>query len=1364
MHKLGNVLSSYASNLSSTSSATPSSNASAFYSSNSLSPPRPSSFPLSTSPVTYTSALPARSSTLYDPRDSYLMYPEYTVSPDVVGSYDRETGMEHGLPRLADRYAKGHILNKDQSSEQSKKAPRWKGEERERPLAVEGGELGNLLAGLALGPEGSDRAVVAGNDILRVISISSPSSLPPLSPPPHVVPPIFSLSNASYASQSRPSTPPGAPPSRSASASDRSSSHNRSSISSGSTSVAPFIPSPNVSPVTAPTRTGRTAQRASYTPPPSLKKESQQQKNSKDEPLLGRGPGGVEIREITRLQGLRDATGGGGIVECRWGSGSQTGRVFVSSRKGGVFCWDVNSPTKILSTLNVDPTRRPISCIRLAPHGQLTPPCLLTAGHDSILRLYDFRLPASSRATLSYSFLNPLTSPITALAVCPTNPLSCVLGLENGTIGWVDWRKGNRMLGRKFSEHGDGGVACLDWKEAGREGELGEGKSDGGWIASGGLDRKVFIYNNADPHKAKYRTLWTPHPVSKLGWRPGHDTEIAVVPFATVSTMTEDPSGDPSIQIWDIRREFVPKYILEGGDGVVAELAWNTHGTLWAAYKNGGIVQHDIRYHSRPLDQIPRSTVAWDQSNNLTFVADAHEPGEIPFDDPIPDFAGRLALLGKEPKSLWDDRFEPHQVLMEQEIPGFNKSRFEFIADRYRIHGAEPEKLCEQNAQAALEANLAYEYKVWSMLGSLLADTKAIPVQGTHRLSFNEDAAIRAGIKRGQLKPSSRQQSPLLIGVERLKPRSRSHSHSPLSGNPSRELPLPATNFPSGSRLRQSHSRNPSADYREVRLEEESSPRGGPSDHTLPVTMLNMDTEFPSESGGGTGSDIDSSSLSSSSSSSDSEGAMLPPSVMSSVYQSGRRSFNSTYRPVIQTQSHLGSRRPSPSANVNRPNLLKRDSKMPNVVSAVDSDDGESSEDDDMADGPYGPYGFDSIISNPMTITATPTKSPAAPLPSNGSAPPPPIPSSYSSNAHLPINHKTNEPTPPSIKPKMTASKAGSQRADLTPSNSPMLNAVQLDDRRSSLTYGLAHLKGNERNRLGGLDDGVQDPALVFHWFLELHQQRIESVRRWVETFLNMGDSQMAACIIIVTSPVIKLVSVKRSERIVTAYHDRLMSMELYVEAAHIRRFSGVYSLGQLTQANTTTYLSCPNHPSHALPYQDDEGNDVHGHGGGVGWCAKSQEWAVECGFCGLPVKKGMLIVCGECGHGGHSDCMQRYFNTEPPEQPFEETDPIENASRETSPAYQSNLSYVTVRGDSPGRATTSFGSSFSVNPGAGESERGISPLGTGHLNSSGFKTERDRGREREREKDRLGLKLGPGGATVDEVYGQTCASGCGHL
>lgn len=79
---------------------------------------------------------------------------------------------------------------------------------------------------------------------------------------------------------------------------------------------------------------------------------------------------------------------------------------------------------------------------------------------------------------------------INSLAICPTNTHQIVLGLDNGSLGWIDWRKGNRMANRKFSAHADA-VMSVDWKES--MDERGEGRAAGGWIASGGLDKKVHV-------------------------------------------------------------------------------------------------------------------------------------------------------------------------------------------------------------------------------------------------------------------------------------------------------------------------------------------------------------------------------------------------------------------------------------------------------------------------------------------------------------------------------------------------------------------------------------------------------------------------------------------------------------------------------------------------------------------------------------------------------------------------------------------------------------------------------------------------------------------------------------------------------
>lgn len=68
--------------------------------------------------------------------------------------------------------------------------------------------------------------------------------------------------------------------------------------------------------------------------------------------------------------------------------------------------------------------------------------------------------------------------------------------------------------------------------------------------------------------------LHTTEKVKKVVWRPGHDCEVAIVPQAPgVSGRPVadggEAAGDERIEIWDVRRPWLPKYILEGGEGSV---------------------------------------------------------------------------------------------------------------------------------------------------------------------------------------------------------------------------------------------------------------------------------------------------------------------------------------------------------------------------------------------------------------------------------------------------------------------------------------------------------------------------------------------------------------------------------------------------------------------------------------------------------------------------------------------------------------------------------------------------------------------------------------------------------------------------
>lgn len=359
--------------------------------------------------------------------------------------------------------------------------------------------------------------------------------------------------------------------------------------------------------------------------------------------------------------------------------------------------------------------------------------------------------------------------------------------------------------------------------------------------------------------------------------------------------------------------------------------------------------------------------------------------------------------------------------------------------------------------QVARLANLPQDYKVWKMLSSLLADLRTISIRET----LSIDTACRSETKRDRL--NGRQDGGPHVGLDRLRPRSRSHSHSPLSRGVVKE---------SGgiSKLRQSHSRGPSADLQEIR---ELSPPTRPSDFALPVTALHMDLEFPSD---GSSNEFDHESSISSSSSSDSESDLLPASVLASVHLPPRRSFNSSFRPFIQPPSHLGSRRPSPSSNLTRPTLTLKDTKASTLTNPVESD----SEEEDEADGPYGPYGIESITSNSTVTPFNPTV--------------------------LSTPRNNTESTPlPTTKPKITSSKADSFRTEVTPAVSPMLTAQLEEPRTGSNSAHLpVPLKTQERNDRVVGEGGIRDVGLINQWFMELHQQRLQSVREWIEGYLQM--------------------------------------------------------------------------------------------------------------------------------------------------------------------------------------------------------------------------------------------------------------------
>ncbi|KAF8756247.1 WD40 repeats protein [Rhizoctonia solani] len=466
------------------------------------------------------------------------------------------------------------------------------------------------------------------------------------------------------------------------------------------------------------------------------------------------------------------------IVDVEWSHQNFSNIIITAFGAGELVSWDLNkaSGAKFADRTAPGAHIRSINCIRISPSiGSV----LLTASQDGYVKYWDLR---SFKPVVQIAHHGMA---VRALAFSPgTESAQALVGLETGQLLRYDFRSPKTALDRLPVAHSSA-ILSIDWQSIGSGGTA-------GWAATGGMDKTVKIWDMNAPQMATLpiHTLHTTHPVKQAAWRPGYETEIAVVHLtpgispqkagvlgSTTSLVGIDMSlqihahgaktpmlssspashfiakgpshrqralshsetlitsastdnllqlgtvghssqptaydGDADrIEIWDVRRNWVAKYVLGDSvaDGPVTELVWPNGGsrsaapgsTLWVAYTSGTFSQHDMRNVFRPLDSIPRNGVTWETRGRPS---------------------ARVMFLnrgGKE-KSVADPAYVPRtQVKGSVPIPSFELGTFVKLARAYLFGGEPREHICLHNAQAALEAGQYRASQAWHMLLSLL--------------------------------------------------------------------------------------------------------------------------------------------------------------------------------------------------------------------------------------------------------------------------------------------------------------------------------------------------------------------------------------------------------------------------------------------------------------------------------------------------------------------------------------------------------------------------------------------------------------------------------------------------------------------
>ncbi|KAG8956023.1 GTP-binding protein Rho1 [Tulasnella sp. 424] len=441
---------------------------------------------------------------------------------------------------------------------------------------------------------------------------------------------------------------------------------------------------------------------------------------------LATGPEGATIYdEITIRMGQNTLS-----TDVSWGHANNANKIVVTSRSGDILIVDAIKG-KLERTIKEH--TRSVNGVAFTPH---LPNWFATCSQDGYVKLWDMR---TNLDVSSVSINHRIATQCIAFSPSASTRWHAVVALENGGFYKWDYKaKGVGLLDRYTAAH-NGAILGMDWvgPNAGTESQ--------GWLCTGGMDKTVWDMSQGLQEQKPPHVLHTAEKVKKLAWRPGHDCEVAIVPQTPGLSADGGETADADrIEIWDVRRPWLPKYVLEGGEGSVVGMVWAGPDVLWATYSNGSLVQHDLRECYRPLDSLPRSALAWDPSGAVTWATETVSSSEIPYDDVRPSLKPQLIHSGWKDKTPADPDYNAaNQTIATATLPLFDTKGFVELARGYMlapnpdtgedVEAGTLEQVCMVNAEVAHQAEYYRAAQTWLVLRSLLSPVTAHEPQDQER-------------------------------------------------------------------------------------------------------------------------------------------------------------------------------------------------------------------------------------------------------------------------------------------------------------------------------------------------------------------------------------------------------------------------------------------------------------------------------------------------------------------------------------------------------------------------------------------------------------------------------------------------------
>ncbi|XP_043270686.1 GATOR complex protein WDR24 isoform X2 [Venturia canescens] len=350
----------------------------------------------------------------------------------------------------------------------------------------------------------------------------------------------------------------------------------------------------------------------------------------------------------------------------------------TAATNGAVVLWNLNRPSRSKQEHVFVDHKRTVNKVSF----HMTEPMWLISGsQDGNMKCFDLRIKEATKTFYSN------TESVRDVQFSPHQPYTFAAVSENGHVQQWDLRRPDRYF-QHFTAH-SGPIFACDWHP------------EMSWLATASRDKTIKIWDLSVKPTCEY-TINTIASVGRIKWRPQRKYHIASCALVV----------DCSINVWDIRRPYIPFASFNEHKDVPTGVAWRGDPqSFLSTSRDCTLYHHVFKDATRPATKANPQAIAFNPNGDIAFACKVNVNA--------PTAVKQLSnIMRKTPAS--NDTFCMASSIMHRFTPTAPREPkwFKICAEEYLLSG-KLDDICDHNAAVASSCGRNTISTVWKIIKTL---------------------------------------------------------------------------------------------------------------------------------------------------------------------------------------------------------------------------------------------------------------------------------------------------------------------------------------------------------------------------------------------------------------------------------------------------------------------------------------------------------------------------------------------------------------------------------------------------------------------------------------------------------------------